>query len=274
MYKHTFVICAYKESPYLEKCIQSLIRQQRKENIIIVTSTPNQYIRNMAEKYELPYFINEGDGGITQDWNFGYKCARESYQSQYITIAHQDDVYEKGYLSAVYREINRTEHPLIIFGDYYEIREERKVISNKILLIKRIMLLPLRIRFLQTFRWVRRRILSFGSPICCPSVTFIAENLPDIVFENHYRACEDWEAWERISKLRGEFVYIPKLIMGHRIHAESETTAAIGEHKRTDEEYEMFCKFWPKWFAKILIKQYSKGQQFNRLDEAVEEEIL
>ena len=267
MYKHTFVVCAYKESPFLEDCIVSLTNQTVKSKVIIVTSTPNLYIKNMAEKYNLPYLVNEGQGGITQDWNFGYWCAREKYHGDYITIAHQDDIYEKGYLAAVFQSIKGMERPLIIFGDYYEIRNGKRVRNNKLLCIKRLMLMPLRIQALWGSRWIRRRILSFGSPICCPSVTYAANNLPDVIFENRYRACEDWEAWEKLSRLKGEFVYIPKLIMGHRIHADSETTAAIGGHKRTDEELEMFCKFWPKWFARALTKQYSKGQQSNQLDE-------
>lgn len=272
MYKHTFVICAYKESPYLEQCIESLCRQTVKTNIVIVTSTPNTYIEAMAERYGFPYFVNEGQGGITQDWNFGYQCVRENYQSDYITIAHQDDVYEKGYLKAVLSALERTSHPLIVFGDYYEIRDRRRVTNNRLLLVKRLMLCPLRIRMLQKSRWVRRRILSLGSPICCPSVTFVADNLPEVIFENRYRACEDWEAWEKLSKLKGEFVYIPRLVMGHRIHEDSETTAAIGDNKRTDEELEMFCKFWPGWFARILLRQYSKGQQSNQLDVTVEKD--
>ena len=43
----------------------------------------------------------------------------------------------------------------------------------------------------------------------------VADYLPEVVFDNHYRACEDWEAWEKLSKLKGEFVYIPKMIMGY-----------------------------------------------------------
>lgn len=94
---------------------------------MIVTSTLNLYIKNMAEKYNLPYRVNEGQGGITQDWNFGYRCAREKYHCEYITIAHQDDIYEKGYLAAVLQSIKGTERPLIIFGDYYEIRDGKRV---------------------------------------------------------------------------------------------------------------------------------------------------
>ena len=45
MNDHTFAICAYKESPYLEECIKSLKNQTIKSNILIATSTPTDYIK-------------------------------------------------------------------------------------------------------------------------------------------------------------------------------------------------------------------------------------
>ena len=259
--KHTFVVCAYQESPYLDECIRSLLSQTKKSKIIIVTSTPNTYIKSTAEKYKLELYINNGTGGITQDWNFGYSCA----DSDYITIAHQDDVYDENYLETALRCLDRSKHPLIFFSDYYEIREGEKVSRNSLLLVKRIMLFPLRAGFTHGSRWVRRRILSFGSPICCPAVTFCRNNLPPVIFLNHYRACEDWEAWESISRLKGDFLYSPNRLMGHRIHNDSETSSSIQDHVRTNEEFEMFCKFWPEWIARILSGFYAKGQNSNQL---------
>lgn len=258
---HTFAICAYKESPYLEECIISLKAQTVKSNVIIITSTPNKFIEEMAKKYQLPYMVNTGEGGITQDWNFGYACAG----TKYITIAHQDDVYEPTYLEEALKEIKRTKKPLIFFSDYFEVRDGKKVCKNRLLTIKRVMLIPLRFRCLWGSRWVRRRILSFGSPICCPAVTFVSDNLPKVVFHHGFRACEDWEAWEMISRLKGEFVYSQKLLMGHRIHEGSETSAIIGDNMRSSEEYKMFCKFWPKWMAKMILRFYAKGQESNQL---------
>ena len=49
MNDHTFAICAYKESPYLEECIKSLKNQTIKSNILIATSTPNDYIKGIAD---------------------------------------------------------------------------------------------------------------------------------------------------------------------------------------------------------------------------------
>ena len=76
---HTFAICAYKESPYLEECILSLKNQTVKSNIIMATSTPNEWIQGLAEKYEIPLYINTGEGGIAQDWNFAYRQAKTDY---------------------------------------------------------------------------------------------------------------------------------------------------------------------------------------------------
>lgn len=259
--KHTFVICAYKESRFLEECIHSLKRQTVLGKIIMVTSTPNRFIEEMAEKYEIPLFINEGPGGITQDWNFGYACA----DTPYVTIAHQDDVYRRDYLERALRAIEGFKKPLIFFSDYYELRDGRVVKENTLLKVKRLMLLPLRIRGLQNSRWVRRRILSFGSPICCPSVFYVKDNLPKVVFKDGFRSCEDWEAWEMISRREGAFVYDKKALMCHRIHEDSETSAVIGDNARSDEEYIMYCKFWSSWFAKLLNRQYAKGQKSNSM---------
>ena len=79
MNQHTYVICAYKESPFLEECIRSLKAQTVQSEIIMATSTPNDYIRSLADEYEIPLFVNSGPGGITQDWNFGYAQTNTPY---------------------------------------------------------------------------------------------------------------------------------------------------------------------------------------------------
>ena len=67
---HTFVICAYKENKFLENCIQSLIDQTVQSEIIICTSTPNNHISQLAQKYNLKMFINTNKSSLSGDWNF------------------------------------------------------------------------------------------------------------------------------------------------------------------------------------------------------------
>lgn len=258
--QHTFVICAFGESPYLEECIKSLKNQSIQTNILIATSTPNDLILNIADKYEIPLYVNpKGSEGIASDWNFALSCADTSY----VTIAHQDDIYQEDYIREVLDSCNAADHPLIAFTDYSEIRDGKEVTANRLLRIKRFMLLLLKNQRMQKSIWLRRRILSFGSAICCPSVTYNIRELPSPVFLKGFRSDLDWEAWERISRLSGSFVYCPKILMSHRIHADSATTAIIEDHGRTKEDLEMYQRFWPKWVAKMLEHYYQDSEKQN-----------
>lgn len=261
MIRHTFAICAYKESPYLEECIVSLKKQKLQSEIILATSTPNEYIKKITDKYEIPMYVNDGESGITQDWNF----ALSKVKTRYATITHQDDIYEEYYSYKIVEEFECSARPLIAFTDYNEIRNGEKVSDIPMLNIKRKMLLPFRIKAWRGSKFVRRRILAFGDPICCPSVAFCLDNISQPIFNNHFRSCEDWEAWEKISRLEGDFIYIPELLMAHRIHAESATTAIIADNDRTKEDFEMFCKFWPKWIARIIEHFYKQGEKSNEI---------
>lgn len=258
--EHTFAICAYKESPYLEECIQSLKKQTVPSRIYIATSTPCDYINQIAEKYNLLVYVNQGTSGITQDWNFAYRIA----DTPVVTIAHQDDVYEKEYTENIIRYRRNAKKPLILFTDYRELREGQYVETNRLLKVKRLMLFPLRLPLFWKNRWVRRRILSMGSPICCPSVAIVKENIAETeVFQNHFRSNCDWEAWERLSKRKGSFVYINRRLMAHRIHEESETSHIIQGNQRQKEDVEMFRKFWPEKIAVLIEKFYQKSEDSN-----------
>ncbi|MDD3192686.1 MAG: glycosyltransferase [Oscillospiraceae bacterium] len=258
---HTFVICAYKESGYLEECVRSLQKQTVPSKMIVSTSTPNGGIEALCEKYGLPLFINTGARGIAEDWNFGYAQAG----SPLVTIAHQDDIYEPGYLEGILRGINGAKRPLIAFSGYGELRGGKTVWKNRLLKIKRLMLWPLRFGPLQKSRFIRRRILSMGCPICCPAVTYVADNLPVPVFTPHFKSNVDWQAWERLSREKGAFVYVPKALMKHRIHGESATSEIIGASLRGREDYEMLCKFWPRWIAGIIEHFYKQSENSNKI---------
>lgn len=106
-------------------------------------------------------------------------------------------------------------------------------------------------------------MLSLGDAICCPSVTFVKDRLPEKIFTFGYRSDVDWQAWEKISHLKGSFVYVNRPLMCHRIHEESETSKVLGDHARKQEDYEMFCRFWPRPIARILVKIYGLAEHSN-----------
>lgn len=261
---HTFAVCAYRESPYLEACIRSLERQTVRSRIIMCTATPCEYLSDMAEKHGIPLYVREGQADIAADWNFALTQA----DTPLVTLAHQDDLYAFSYTESVLEALNRCRHPMIAFTDYCEIRGKEMVAAgqNVNLLIKEVMLLPLRMHALADNRWVRRRILSLGNAISCPTVTYVRDNLPEEIFRSGLLASLDWEAWEKLSRMEGEFCYIPRVLQAHRIHAESTTTKVIGNHRsRSAEDLQMLEKFWPEGIARLINHFYSLSQEGNQL---------
>lgn len=258
---HTFVVLAYKESKYLEECINSVLNQTVKSNVVIATSTPNDFIKKIAKKYKLDIVVNKSEKkGIGYDFDF----AKNVGKTPLVTIAHQDDIYDENYAEEMIKAYKKKKKSLIIFPDYYEIRKEGKVYKNKNLKIKKFLLLKLRIHGWSKTKFIKRSALRYGCAIGCPSVTFVQDNCPNKVFESDMKCDIDWLAWERLSKEKGYFYYIHKPLMGHRIYDESTTSKVLKDNGRTKEDYEMFCKFWPKFIAKRITKFYQKSEKSNQ----------
>ena len=86
--KHTIAICAYGESSYLEECIRSVEQQTVSSDVYLYTSTPNDYIRSIAEKYHLPLYVGERKS-IGADWIQALSHCKTTFS----TIVHQDYLY-------------------------------------------------------------------------------------------------------------------------------------------------------------------------------------
>ena len=141
-YTHTFVIVAYKQSPYLEECITSILNQTVKANVFISTSTPNKHITKLASKYHLKVITTKEKSDIQNDWNYGYNHA----DTDLVTIAHQDDVYDAHYLEEVLRLANSYQNFKMIHTDYFVLKNGCDV-TDKNSKIKRILKIPIRSHF-------------------------------------------------------------------------------------------------------------------------------
>lgn len=257
---HTFVILAYQESPFLEDCIKSVLNQNTPSQVLIATTTPNKYIDKLAKKYHLP-IIKGTHTNIGGDFDLAIHSAK----TPLVTVAHQDDVYEPNYSSLIIDTYCKYPNSLIIFTDYYEIRNKRIAYTNTNLKVKRALLIPIRIKKSLKSKSFKRQILRFGCSICCPSVTFIIDNCPKNIFKSNFICNVDWHAWETLSHRKGAFTFIPNTLMGHRISESSTTTETINQGLRTKEDYALFKRFWPKPIAKLLTKLYQKSEKSNSL---------
>lgn len=261
MSEHTFVICAYGESQYLEECVLSCINQEsvlKKDSIVIMyTSTPNEMIEKISKKYNVPLFTGQG-GSIGKDWNSALNCV----QTSFATIAHQDDLYLPEYGDNILKVFSKNKRLNLVFTDYFEIDNEGKKRERNINL--RIKTIGLHIMSLLPFKWYQRRIYAFGNFISCPAVSFNLNRLKDFQFDEELRMVVDWDAWERIMRKSGRIQFVPQKLMAHRIHAESETTAATQDRTREQEEYMMYERYWGKVISKLFMKLYVLNQKANK----------
>lgn len=258
---HTFVVLAYKESSYLETCLKSVLNQTENSDVVIATTTENKFIKNLAKKYNLELLVSKHTN-IGGDFDFALSCSK----TELTTIAHQDDIYEPTYTEKIIKAYKKHPDSSIIFTDYFELRKEQKVYSNPNLKIKRFLLLPLKSSNISSTRWAKRSALRFGCAICCPAVTFVKTNCPQKIFTSNLKCNVDWSAWEKLSHDKHPFTFISEPLMGHRISEESTTTKIINAGIRTREDYEIFCRFWPKPVAKALTKFYQKSEKSNELN--------
>lgn len=102
------------------------------------------------------------------------------------------------------------------------------------------------------------RLLRFGCPVPCPSVTLRLEQ-PPVRFAENLRVNLDWEAWGRLALQPGAFAYERTVQMLHRIHGGSETSVCVRDGTRAREDLMMFEKFWPGPVARLLARAYARS---------------
>lgn len=243
---HTFAVLAYKQSPYLEECITSLKAQTVASRIIIATSTPSTFITALSERYGIPVVANERSEGIAADWSFAYN----SCESDYVTLAHQDDVYASGYTEECLAAARRNPDNLIVFTDSSELVDGRTRRHSSNLLVKKAIS-----GFFYLGRerldgpFFKKRLLSFGNPISCPTVMFHRQRIGQFEFARDLSYNLDWEAWIRLSQQEGGFVYVKKNLVSHRIHRDSTLVKGTADGNRKNEDALMFQRFWPSPIA-------------------------
>lgn len=263
---HTFAIIAYKDSPFLSDCIESLQQQTVKSEIVICTSTPSAYINRIAKKFSVDVKINNNPGKVN-DWNFAYTQAK----NKYVTLAHHDDIYYPQYTQILLELFNNQPQTLIAFADYIEIinftngkqieRKKSGFLNIKKLIIKTFFLSN---KYLNQ-KLAKKYFLAFGCAICCPTVMFNKKMLKNFKFKPKFKVNIDWLAWYEMALIPGKFAYADEVLLQHRLHQASDTTTALADNSRLLEDLEMFEKFWPKWFAKILNFFYKLSYKNNEI---------
>lgn len=247
-----FAICAYKDSPYLEACIRSVLGQNYPSKAMICTSTPSPYIRALAEKYSLPCYIREGKSNIRDDWNFAYQMA----DARLVTIAHQDDCYRAGYVRTLVNFLSRFPDMTLFTTDAITVKDGQPMPWERLRLVKKLLRLFLRSPYAAHLTWVKKSALVLGNAICCPACTYRKELLGEPLFTSDFQFALDWDNLLALAERPGRFICAEEPLVFHRIHPDAATSLSMEENRRAWEEAQILGRIWPKFVAKLLMSGY------------------
>jgi glycosyltransferase involved in cell wall biosynthesis len=258
---HTFLVPTYRKSPYLEQCLQSLRNQSVESSIFISTSTPFEGLDQLARYFNAELFIHSPNQGMAHDWNVGL----EQIKTPWVTIAHQDDIYKSNFTESLRFVIDKSDDKLsLVFTDYDEIIGDITRSKSALLLIKHLLLLyAFRGRETALSTNDKIKVLRFGNPIPCPSVSINLSKV-NFKFDAQVKVNMDWIAWLHCARQPGGFHWIKKPLMSHRLHKASETSSGLTSGARSREDLAILQQLWPKPIAWLIHKTYAIAYRHNQ----------
>ena len=252
---HSFVVLAYKDSPFLPACVASVCAQTHPSRVVITTSTPSAFIDEVAQRHGVEVRVNPERGGIAADWTFGLSAT----DARYVTLAHQDDVYYPAFAERTLETFRRNREGVLCFTGYEEIDDNGRPKSSKISKIKHL------IQFLAIGGRERvagrplRAILALGNTLPCSTVTYDRSRLGDFAFSRELASNLDWEAWMSLLDRGETFLHANDRLVGRRHNDLTETSALIRDGRRAREDLVMFRRLWPKAISDLIAYVYRLG---------------
>lgn len=117
----SIIVPIYNASKYLEKCLDSLINQTKKElEFILINDGSTDKSEEIIKKYKdkrIKYFKNE-NRGIGKTRNFGI----EKSSGKYLMFLDSDDYLETNTCEVLYKKAEKENLDLLVF-DYYRVEK-------------------------------------------------------------------------------------------------------------------------------------------------------
>ena len=253
--EHSFAVCAYGDSPYLERCLRSLKAQTASSELLICTSTPSPFISGLAEKYGIPLFVRDGKSGIGADWNFAFDTAK----GRFVTLAHQDDMYEKHYTARLLAAAERWPDMTLFTTASATVKNGAVRPAHAPEIVKKLLRIPLRFRRLADRTFVKQLVLRLGNPVICPSCAYRKDVCGASPFSETHKFILDWEFLWELAERGGRWICDERPGIFYRIHGDAATASLINSNVREVEEREMFRRMWPEAAVKLILHFYRRS---------------
>lgn len=132
MKKVTIVVPIYNSERYLEKCLDSILKQTYQDfEILTVNDGSRDRSLEILEKYKKKYpekiiVINQENKGVAQTRNESIQRAN----GEYIMFIDDDDYIDEDYIEKFIIEAEKNNYDIVL-GGYRRITEELKVLKTK-----------------------------------------------------------------------------------------------------------------------------------------------
>ncbi len=254
---HSFAVCAYGDSPYLEDCLRSLREQTAPSELLVCTATPSPYIAAAAERYGARLCVRDGKPGIGADWNFAFDCAG----GRFVTLAHQDDIYGKHYTETLLDSAARWKDMVLFTARAVTLKDGRAQRPGMVEYVKLLLRIPLQFRrFSHRTAW-KRLVLRFGNPVVCPACAYRKDVCGSAPFSTRHSFILDWKFLFALAEKGGRWICAEKPLILYRVHADAATAACIEDRVREREETEMFERLWGRIPARLILHFYRRSYE-------------
>ena len=131
--KITVIVPVYNVENYLNKCLDSILKQTYQNLEIMVvndgsTDNSGEICQEYAQKDNRIVYIEKENGGLSDARNAGL----DQMTGSYVTFVDSDDWIEQDYVETLYQKITEYQADIAI-GNYYSFDEERSVFLFHIL---------------------------------------------------------------------------------------------------------------------------------------------